>query len=80
MPSIPGLDEWARRFPSLISHSRQYRRPEAYANQTVLVVGASVRNLLGLFLPPADKRSRLAGLKYLETSIITLERYTNLFG
>ncbi|KAF9229990.1 hypothetical protein BU15DRAFT_69582, partial [Melanogaster broomeanus] len=42
MPSIPGLDGWVRRFPGLVRHSRQYRRPEAYANQTVLIVGASV--------------------------------------
>ncbi|KAF8553186.1 FAD/NAD(P)-binding domain-containing protein [Imleria badia] len=42
IPSIPGLDEWVRRFPGLIRHSRQYRRPEAYGNQTVLIVGASV--------------------------------------
>ncbi|KAF9240430.1 hypothetical protein BU15DRAFT_45877 [Melanogaster broomeanus] len=42
MPSIPGLDHWVRRFPGLVRHSRQYRRPEAYSNQTVLIVGASV--------------------------------------
>ncbi|KAF9240424.1 hypothetical protein BU15DRAFT_45765 [Melanogaster broomeanus] len=42
MPSIPGLDHWVRQFPGLVRHSRQYRRPEAYENQTVLIVGASV--------------------------------------
>ncbi|KAG9309498.1 hypothetical protein JVU11DRAFT_10469 [Chiua virens] len=42
MPSIPGLKDWMRRFPNLLRHSRQYRRPEAYADQTVLIVGASV--------------------------------------
>ncbi|KAH0836316.1 hypothetical protein J3R83DRAFT_7865 [Lanmaoa asiatica] len=42
MPSIPGLEQWVQRFPDLLRHSRQYRRPEAYANQTVLIVGASV--------------------------------------
>ncbi|KAF8553187.1 FAD/NAD(P)-binding domain-containing protein [Imleria badia] len=42
MPSIPGLDEWVRKFPGLLRHSRQYRRPEAYTNQTVLIVGAAV--------------------------------------
>ncbi|KAF8556436.1 FAD/NAD(P)-binding domain-containing protein [Imleria badia] len=41
MPSIPGLEEWVQRFPDLVRHSRQYRRPEAYANQTVLIVGAA---------------------------------------
>ncbi|KAG8221572.1 hypothetical protein J3R82DRAFT_1814 [Butyriboletus roseoflavus] len=42
MPSISGSEEWVRRFPGLVRHSRQYRRPEPYANQTVLIVGASV--------------------------------------
>jgi hypothetical protein len=43
MPNIEGLAEWAKRFPDRISHSRQYRRPEPFSNQTVLVVGAAVR-------------------------------------
>ncbi|KAF8556439.1 FAD/NAD(P)-binding domain-containing protein [Imleria badia] len=37
MPSIPGLEQWVQRFPDLVRHSRQYRRAEAYANQTVLI-------------------------------------------
>ncbi|KAN0088857.1 hypothetical protein V8E55_005914 [Tylopilus felleus] len=41
MPSISGLEEWVRRYPDLIRHSRQYRRPDEYTNQTVLIVGAS---------------------------------------
>ena len=35
--------EWAKQFPDRISHSRQYRRPEHFSNETVLIVGASVR-------------------------------------
>jgi len=42
MPNIEGLVEWAKRFPDRISHSRQYRRPDPYSNQTVLVVGAAI--------------------------------------
>ncbi|KAF8556440.1 FAD/NAD(P)-binding domain-containing protein [Imleria badia] len=42
MPFIPGLKEWVQRFPDLVRHSRQYRRAGAYANKTVLIVGASV--------------------------------------
>ena len=67
MPSIPGLEEWVRRFPDLVRHSRQYRRPEAYANQTVLIVGASVGHSPEPNLYPADKRSRSVGPKYPET-------------
>ena len=43
MPNIEGLAEWAKRFPNRICHSRQYRRPDSFFNQTVLVVGAAVR-------------------------------------
>ena len=67
MPSIPGLEEWVRRFPDIVRHSRQYRRPEAYANQTVLIVGASVGHTPEPPLSPADKVCRSVGLKYLET-------------
>ncbi|KAF9043300.1 hypothetical protein BJ165DRAFT_1405635 [Panaeolus papilionaceus] len=41
VPSIEGLKDWAEKFPELIQHSRQYRVPEHFTNQTVLVVGAS---------------------------------------
>ena len=42
IPPISGLSEWAKRFPGQISHSRQYRRPEQYLNETILIVGAAV--------------------------------------
>jgi cation diffusion facilitator CzcD-associated flavoprotein CzcO len=42
IPDIPGLQAWADQFPDTVIHSRQYRRPEPYANQTVLIVGGSV--------------------------------------
>ncbi|KAF9442644.1 FAD/NAD(P)-binding domain-containing protein [Macrolepiota fuliginosa MF-IS2] len=41
IPSIDGLQEWAKRFPEEISHSRQYRRPEEYAGKTIVIVGAA---------------------------------------
>ncbi|KAK7054193.1 dimethylaniline monooxygenase [Favolaschia claudopus] len=40
MPSIPGLQEWSRRFPGSIIHAREYRRPEMFTNKSVLMVGA----------------------------------------
>ncbi|KAH7907114.1 hypothetical protein BJ138DRAFT_1215706 [Hygrophoropsis aurantiaca] len=42
IPSIPGLSEWVQNFSGHISHSRQYRRPQAFEGKTVLIVGASV--------------------------------------
>jgi hypothetical protein len=41
IPKIEGLEEWNHRFPGHIAHSRQYRRPEPLADQTVLVIGAA---------------------------------------
>ncbi|KAJ7499445.1 hypothetical protein FB451DRAFT_1205463 [Mycena latifolia] len=39
IPDIPGLAEWTRRFPGSVLHSREYRYPEKFANQSLLVVG-----------------------------------------
>ncbi|KAG6806570.1 hypothetical protein H0H93_002768, partial [Arthromyces matolae] len=41
IPSIPGLDVWNQRFPGRLRHSRQYRHPEPYAGQKVLIIGAA---------------------------------------
>ncbi|KAJ3794505.1 hypothetical protein GGU11DRAFT_795974 [Lentinula aff. detonsa] len=41
-PLIPGLEQWAQSFPHLITHSRQYRRPDEFHNQSVLIIGGSV--------------------------------------
>ncbi|KAG6907920.1 hypothetical protein DXG01_006850 [Tephrocybe rancida] len=41
IPNIAGLAAWAERFPGQLTHSRQYRRPQTYANKTVLIVGAA---------------------------------------
>jgi len=42
VPDIPGLSEWKRAFPDRISHSKRYRSPEGFENQTVLLLGAAV--------------------------------------
>ncbi|KAF7974358.1 hypothetical protein HWV62_12312 [Athelia sp. TMB] len=41
IPTIPGLSGWNSRFGDRISHARAYRRPEPYANETILIVGAA---------------------------------------
>ncbi|KAJ7449225.1 hypothetical protein FB451DRAFT_1287859 [Mycena latifolia] len=41
IPSISGLKDWALRFPQSIIHSRQYRHPQPFQNETVLVVGGA---------------------------------------
>ncbi|KAJ7868936.1 hypothetical protein B0H14DRAFT_3582689 [Mycena olivaceomarginata] len=42
IPNISGLEEWATNFPGSIIHSRQYRRPQPFVNETVLVVGGAL--------------------------------------
>ncbi|KDQ18078.1 hypothetical protein BOTBODRAFT_29394 [Botryobasidium botryosum FD-172 SS1] len=39
---VPGLEAWKARWSNNIWHSRQYRRPEVFANKTVMVVGGGV--------------------------------------
>ncbi|KAJ7083602.1 hypothetical protein B0H15DRAFT_850102 [Mycena belliarum] len=41
IPDIAGLKEWAHKLPQTIVHSRQYRRPEPFASETVLIVGGA---------------------------------------
>ncbi|KAJ3552034.1 hypothetical protein NP233_g12965 [Leucocoprinus birnbaumii] len=41
IPTIQGLEIWGQKFPGKILHSRQYRRPEDYANKTIVIVGAA---------------------------------------
>jgi hypothetical protein len=43
VPNIVGIKEWADRFPGRIIHAREYRRPEVFAKETILIVGAAVR-------------------------------------
>ncbi|KAM0272296.1 hypothetical protein ACHAQH_008721, partial [Verticillium albo-atrum] len=37
IPSIPGLHALKKQFPERVTHSKQYRRPEVFANQNVVV-------------------------------------------
>lgn len=41
VPPVPGMEEWNRMYPEVISHSKFYRRPEDYAGKRVIVVGNS---------------------------------------
>ncbi|CAI7577087.1 unnamed protein product [Penicillium glandicola] len=42
IPVIPGLKEFAERYPGSVQHSKQYREPEKYKGKKVITVGASV--------------------------------------
>lgn len=41
IPPVPGMEEWNRAYPEVLSHSKFYRTPENYAGKTVIVVGNS---------------------------------------
>ncbi|KAK0670669.1 hypothetical protein QBC41DRAFT_363896 [Cercophora samala] len=45
IPDIAGLLEWKARFPSRIIHSKQYRNPQRFQGQNVVVLGAGVSAL-----------------------------------
>lgn len=45
IPDITGLKEWKIRFPARIIHSKQYRNPQRYRDQNVVVLGAGVSAL-----------------------------------
>jgi hypothetical protein len=42
IPKIPGLDEWYKKYPHKLEHSKQFRNRDDYVDQTVVVVGGSV--------------------------------------
>ncbi|KAK4442222.1 FAD/NAD(P)-binding domain-containing protein [Podospora aff. communis PSN243] len=57
IPSFPGLPELKAAFPNRILHSKQYRRPEPFRGQNVLVIGAGVSSsdICKELAPTADK-------------------------
>ncbi|WVW81149.1 hypothetical protein I302_103140 [Kwoniella bestiolae CBS 10118] len=45
IPEIPGAGQWYQRWPDAFLHSQGYRRPEAYAGKTVLIIGAGTSGM-----------------------------------
>ncbi|OKO97262.1 Thiol-specific monooxygenase [Penicillium subrubescens] len=42
IPAIPGLEEFAARYPGSVEHTKHYRGPQKYQDKKVITVGASV--------------------------------------
>ncbi|KAH6625843.1 putative dimethylaniline monooxygenase [Boeremia exigua] len=42
IPKIPGIEEWYKRWPDRLQHSKQFRSRDAYVDKSVVVVGGSV--------------------------------------
>lgn len=42
IPDVKGLSEWKARYSSRVTHSKQYRSPDQFQGQNVLVIGAGV--------------------------------------
>lgn len=45
IPDVPGISEWASKFPGTILHSKYYNDPKDYTGKTVLVIGNSASGL-----------------------------------
>jgi cation diffusion facilitator CzcD-associated flavoprotein CzcO len=45
IPDIEGLRDWKASYPDRMMHSKQYRSPEKYRGQNILVIGAGVSAL-----------------------------------
>ncbi|CAG8287018.1 unnamed protein product [Penicillium salamii] len=45
IPEIPGIAEWSQKYSGSIIHSSSYRRPEAFADKKVIVVGHSASGI-----------------------------------
>ncbi|KAL4921834.1 hypothetical protein BDW62DRAFT_97367 [Aspergillus aurantiobrunneus] len=42
VPPIPGLKEFANRYPGSVEHAKQYRGPKKYQGKKIITIGASV--------------------------------------
>lgn len=42
IPRIPGIEEWYKRWPERLQHSKQFRSRDGYVGKSVVVVGGSV--------------------------------------
>lgn len=42
IPKIPGIEDWYKRWPKRLQHSKQFRSRDAYVDKSVVVVGGSV--------------------------------------
>lgn len=45
VPAVSGLADWHQRYPETVIHSKAYRRPEAFKDKKVLVIGNSASGL-----------------------------------
>jgi len=70
IPDIPGIREWDKRNPGLITHSKYYRRPSDFVNKKVIVVGNSASG--------ADISNQIA--QYCLTPLIWSTRSISLFS
>ncbi|PSN74445.1 flavin-containing monooxygenase [Corynespora cassiicola Philippines] len=42
IPKIPGIEEWYKKWPERLQHSKQFRSRDTYVDKSVVVVGGSV--------------------------------------
>ncbi|KAJ5816500.1 hypothetical protein N7447_008733 [Penicillium robsamsonii] len=72
IPVIPGLKEFAARYPGSVQHTKHYRGPEKYQGKKVITVGASVS--------AADTAVSLVGSAQTPVIAVVRGRYNAYFG
>jgi cation diffusion facilitator CzcD-associated flavoprotein CzcO len=45
VPSVPGIQAFQAKYPSIISHSKNYRSPQGFRNKKVIVIGGGASGL-----------------------------------
>ena len=45
VPSVPGIEEFQAKYPSIISHSKNYRSPKSFEHMKVIVIGGGASGL-----------------------------------
>jgi len=45
IPSVPGIEKFHAKHPSIISHSKNYRSPKSFENKKVIVIGGGASGL-----------------------------------
>ncbi|KAJ5555202.1 hypothetical protein N7535_007642 [Penicillium sp. DV-2018c] len=72
VPVIPGLKEFAKRYPGSVEHTKHYRGPEKYKGKKVITIGASVS--------AADTAVSLIDSAQTPVIAVVRGRYNSYFG
>jgi cation diffusion facilitator CzcD-associated flavoprotein CzcO len=64
IPSVPGIEAFSVKYPSVITHSKIYRSPDSFADKKVVVVGSAASGLdIGTQISVVCKRPLLNSVR-----------------